>query len=382
MADEQVAQGTGISIDWCAADRVPVLQSLIDSHWRKGHILARDGALLRWQYRHPSDPERLSVLLAEHNGDPVGMMGLIPCGFCVRGARVPGAWLAMWLTVPEWRPRRLGLRLLRQLFTRDYGMVGVLGVNQETTGAIYKALGFAAFDVVPRWVRITSPEALANLVADNADRYSPAARAGWAAAARRGLTAAPAPARLAGWNPETAARWDQAWHEQFAPRLVGTWRDAAYLRWRYVDHPRYQYQLRFIESPSGGALEGLLVSRIEKVRDRGESVLRVVEFLSTASVGAALARVVLDEGEAAQVAFTDFFCTSAAVAPYLEGAGFVREEAMQAPLPSRFQPLDFNHTRLNGVFWIRPDIAGDSQAFFDTPAFYVTRADGDQDRPS
>ena len=380
MAGEAIRAAAGISIDWCTADRVPVLQSLIDSHWRKGHILARDADLLRWQYRHPSNPERLSVLLAEHNGQPVGMLGLIPSGFCVRGARIPGAWLAMWLTVPEWRPRMLGLRLLRQLFVGDYGMIGVLGVNQETTGAIYQTLGFTACDVVPRWVHATSPEALANLVADSPERYSAAARAAWAASARRPPTGATA--RLAGWDQETAARWDGAWHQRFAPQLVGTWRDAAYLRWRYVDHPRFQYHLRFIEDPSDGALAGLLVYRIEKVRDRSESVLRVVEFLTTAAVGAALAHVVLDVGHAAQVTFMDFFCTSTASAPYLEAVGFVREDAMPAPLPSRFQPLDFNHTQLNGVFWMSPAVAGNGHACFESPAFYVTRADGDQDRPS
>ena len=152
MADVPTSGPVGISIDWCTADRIPVLQSLIENHWRKGHILARDRVLLRWQYRHPSDPEKLSVLLAEDNGEPVGMLGLIHSDFCVKGARVPGAWLAMWLTVPEWRARMLGLRLLRQLFARGYGMVGTLGVNQETTGSIYRALGFTACDVVPRWV--------------------------------------------------------------------------------------------------------------------------------------------------------------------------------------------------------------------------------------
>ena len=380
MASEAVSRTTGTSIDWCTEDRIPVLQSLIENHWRKGHILARDADLLRWQYRHPSHPERLSVLLAEHDGEPVGMLGLIPSGFCVRGARIPGAWVAMWLTVPEWRPRMLGLRLLRRLFAGDYQMIGVLGVNQETTGAIYKSLGFTACDVVPRWVHVTSPEALANLVADCGDRYSAAARAAWAASARRppsGVTP-----RLVVWDQETAARWDRAWHAQFAPQLVGTWRDAAYLRWRYVDHPRYQYQLRFIEDPSDGALAGLLVYRIEKVRDRSESVLRVVEFLTTAAVGAALAQVVLDAGQAAHVTFTDFFCTSTASAPYLEAAGFLREDAMPAPLPSRFQPLDFTHTHLNGVFWMSPAVAGNGDACSTSPAFYVTRADGDQDRPS
>src|SRR5688572_16690749 len=95
MTGTTIAQGAGVSIDWCPTERVPTLQALIDSHWRKEHILARDEDLLRWQYRHPSEPDRLSVLLAEHEGEPVGMMGLIPCGFCVRGERIPGAWVAM-----------------------------------------------------------------------------------------------------------------------------------------------------------------------------------------------------------------------------------------------------------------------------------------------
>jgi hypothetical protein len=363
-------------------ERVPALQALIDEHWRRGHILARDRELLEWQYRDFSDRGRLSVLLAEHEGQPVGMLGVIPRGFCVRGQRVPGLWLAMWLTTPEWRARRLGLRLLQQLFTGQNDMIAVLGVNVDTTGGIYRALGFSLWELIPRWVRVISPEALDSLLVDLWAQYPAGARQSWLATARRDDAGPTSSMRLLIWDEDLAGRWDEAWQRCFGPRLIGTWRDAAYLRWRYVDHPRYRYDLRFAEDRATGALAGLVVYRIETVRDRGERVLRVVEFLSTEAAAAPLARAVVEAGEAAGVAFADFFCTSPVFTAGLEAAGFAREETLPAALPSRFQPLDAGHTRLNGVFWARPAITGGDAAFIQTPALYVTRADGDQDRPS
>ena len=40
--------------------------------------------------------------------------------------------------------------------------------------------------------------------------------------------------------------------------------------------------------------------------------------------------------------------------PVSRSAGFVAEAAMPAALPSRFQPLDFNHTQLNGRLLDQP----------------------------
>jgi hypothetical protein len=377
-----VAADAPVSISWCPVERVPALQALIDEHWRRGHILARDRELLEWQFRDTADPARLTVLLAEYEGTPVGMLGVIPCGFCVRGQRVSGLWLAMWLTTPEWRARRLGLRLLQRLFVAQNDVIASVGVNVETAGGIYRALGFSLCELIPRWIRVISPEPLDSLLADLWDKYPAGVRQQWLATARREDAGPASSVRLLSWDEELAGRWDEVWQRDFAPRLIGTWRDAAYLRWRYVDHPRYRYELRFAEDPATGALAGLTVYRIETVRDRSERVLRVVEFLCGESVAASLARAVVEAAEATGVAFADFFCASPVFAAGLEAAGFVREESLPAALPSRFQPLDAARTRLNGVFWAQPAITGDQAAFFQTADLYVTRADGDQDRPS
>jgi hypothetical protein len=184
------------------------------------------------------------------------------------------------------------------------------------------------------------------------------------------------------WSEEAAGRWDKAWQEQFAPHLLGTWRDSEYLRWRYVDHPGFRYVLHFAEDTVTGALTGVLVYRVEKVHDINLKVMRVVEFLGDGDAGDALAQVIIDEGEAEGVAFADFYCTSVAFAEPLEKTGFVREDAMPSTLPNLFQPLEFQPMPLNGAFMVKAEVAGDNHDFFDSPDFYITRSDCDQDRPN
>lgn len=371
----------GMQIDWSPISRIPELQAFIDAHWRRRHILARDSSFLRWQYRHSGDADCLSVLVAQRDERVLGLLGLIQVDFCRYGERLPAMWLALWFTAPNVRGR-VGLALLREAFRRDCKMIGCLGVN-ETAKRIYAALRFDIWEAIPRWVRVVSPLALESLLAEHAELYPSEVLMAWCAKAQLSTPPATVPiVRLVDWGEETAERWDWAWQEQFAPRLLGTWRDAEYLRWRYVDHPHFRYVLRFAENTASGALIGLLVYRVETVRDREEKVLRVVEFLSAERAGGALVRAILDAGEAANVAFADFYCTSAAFAVPLEAAGFVREERMSAPLPTLFQPLDLHRMRLNGAFWVAPTIANNSRTFFRTQSLYVTKSDGDQDRPN
>ena len=187
---------------------------------------------------------------------------------------------------------------------------------------------------------------------------------------------------VAGWGEDIAARWDRAWSERFAFRLVGTWRDAAYLRWRYVDHPRFDYAVRFAEDRRTGSLKGLLVYRVETVQDRSEKVMRVLEFLADEDAGRVLSASLVKAGEDAGVAFADFYCTSSDLAGPLEAAGFVHEETLPERLPGLFQPLDHSRTGLTGAFWVNPGVSQDSRALLQSPSLYFTRSDCDQDRPN
>ncbi len=333
-------------IDWLRDADVAALQVFIDDNWRPGHVLARDPALLRWQYRYPQRPDLLSVLGASEDGQLVAFLGLVQADFAVDGKRARGAWLAMWHATPEARTRRVGLALLVEALRLPFAAVACLGMN-EAAVRIYTGLGFEYVPRLPRWVRPLASEPLAALV-PGAETWQ-----------------APAPGEVApepgAFDDVRAAAWDEVWTTRFVPQLTGTWRDAAYLRSRYLEHPSFDYAVRL--SSDGDAL---LVYRVEQVRYREERVLRVVECLGPAEP---LIAAMLDEHP--EAAFADFYCMDTTAARALERVGFVREEALPAPVPERFQPLEPPGRGLNGVF--RIPLSGRS--------LYCTKSDGDQDRP-
>lgn len=370
MLDVPVARAGAVRIDWCPVERLPELQAFLDTYWRRGHVLARDEPLLRWQHGLAQGGERLSVLIAEEGGRLVGSLGLIARDVGLAGTRRPGAWLTTWVAVPEFRNRLVGVQLIQRVITGDYGLVGTIGQN-AVARQLLTALGFDIWDDIPRWVRVISPKALTRLL-------GPASRDVRPHALEPGPPAASS-IRLVRWSEAIAERWDAAWQERFAPRLLGTWRDADYLRWRYVEHPRFRYAVHFAQERTSGALTGLLVYRLETVRDRQVKVLRIVELLSEGAAGGVLGRAVLQAGEEEGVALADFYCTAADYAAPLEAVGFVREDTLPVRLPSRFQPLEGSREPLGGAFWMAPEL---SRRRSPSPGLYVTRADCDQDRPN
>ena len=85
-----------LRIDWLPVSRLEELQAFVDEHWRRGHVLARDAELLRWQHRRRADPETLAVLLAEEDGRIAAMLGWIEFDACVgmpglHSVRPPGS---------------------------------------------------------------------------------------------------------------------------------------------------------------------------------------------------------------------------------------------------------------------------------------------------
>jgi GNAT superfamily N-acetyltransferase len=344
------------TVDWLPAGRLPELQSFIDSHWEAGHVLARDADLLRWQYRHPEGERLLSVLGARAGRELVGFLGVIQTPFVWNERRPHGAWLAMWLATPEARGSGVGLALVVEAMRR-FDVLGAVGLNARTS-RIFARLGFDVRPALPRWVAAVDPTALRAL----GPATVPPVRAG-------GLSPRPLE-----WSDTTLRDWDRCWTERVAPGFVGTARDSGFLRWRYVEHPSFDYVVRFAAGDGRDEVSALAVHRVEVVRDRSERVVRIVELLGDPVAAAGLVTAALDD--APDAALADFFCASPVFGSPLERLGFVRAEQLSEPPPDRFQPLA-PAQGMNGAFWRRE---GGGAAFAGAP-LYVTRADGDQDRP-
>ncbi len=366
-------------VSWCRPEQLPDVMRLIDVAWKRGHVLSRDVDLLRWQYPVRDDGALSLLVLNDEAEGPVGLLGAIPIDFNLRGQSIPGAMLALWFVRSGYPDGSAGLKLLQRLLAEGYGFVGVLGIR-ESALPLYRALRFHVVPRVERWVRSFDVAGLQALLAERPDLFRSDAVEHWTQSGDVGGGASSSDFEIVDWSAIGAKAWDDAWQRRFAPHLVGPARTAAYLRWRYVEHPRFCYVVRVAIDRRTSEPAGLLVYRLAEIRDRPQRVLRIVEFLCAPDAAASLACELERVGRFEQAAYADFYCTSRQFADPLIRAGFVCERADEPTLPALLQPLDFSRSTLNGAFYLSPEHAsGDSFAGDDV---YFTRSDGDQDRPS
>ncbi|MEJ7891571.1 MAG: hypothetical protein WKF94_02890 [Solirubrobacteraceae bacterium] len=358
-------------IDWWPVARLDELQAFIAANWKRGHILGRDAELLRWQHGLPGDTERVSVLVAERpDAGIVGILGVIYNRATVLGREASAAWLTTWLVLEEERRHQTATKLLLEVLRGHDGFVGTLGGN-EITLAVLGRLRFETVPALPRWVRPLDADACASLLT----------AAGAAAPRTVPSLDPPAPDRgleVRAYDPEQAPAWDRAWTERFAPRLIGTARDAAHLRWRYLEHPRFDYVIS--ATWAGETPTGLLVYRVQRVRDRPESVVRIVELLGDDDARGALLADMVAQPAVRSAAFADYYGASEAQRPP-DASGFAAEDP-SAPPPALFAPLDARRAGLTAaVRLFGPSAAPGSQVLSGASA-YITRSDCDQDRPN
>ena len=178
-------------------------------------------------------------------------------------------------------------------------------------------------------------------------------------------------ARVDRFEPGVDGLWDALWGSDGA----GTRRSAAFLNWRYADHPTFDYRL--FQAADTQGIAGFTVYRIESVQSLSMRIGRVVEFVCKAGGGAALLRAVVQDARTEGVALMDLFCSSSRVVQECGRQAWVPEEALPAPIPVLFQPpVSGRH----GIPFLGH--FGKCGAAADINRWYVTKGDGDQDRPN
>ncbi len=377
-----------IEIHGCRHSDVEAVQRFIDQHWRPGHILTRDEALFRWQFdsTRKTGHEGFSILLAREQDRVVGMLGLIGFDFNVRGMVIPGVWLSQWTTLPEVRSLGVGMDLLWAVRDLGYEAIFVLGAN-EIARKIYAAMGFEILPSVPRWVGVFDIEGAIQLLKRAAPSEQVNRLRQFCAeyAIDRRLQASKTPQVQILDSCETfAGEWDRFCTNELQRSFVGPNKDAAYLNWRYINHPLFKYEMRLALEAKTRKIVGLAVFRIEKVRGSDEKILRIVEFLSSPQAEAPLGESLVGAARDSGVIFADFYCTSEKRASALENVGFQRVVPTDriACFPARFQPLEAEHSEIAAAFWLSGGLRKELGKLAELQELYDTKADSDQDRPN
>jgi hypothetical protein len=337
-----------------ANDDAEGLRTFFSEMYSPDYVLSRDAAFMRWQFAAAPSANRagLDLKLAVVDGAIAGCIGFIPIALSGAGAPVTAAWAANWMVDDRFRRLGLGPLLMREL-GRDFDVVLALGGNRDAH-ALLPRMGWTDFGDLPRYVAI--------LDADQARQLGDVS----------GQAVAPIPetaegARVPVVPEEATALWDEV-----SVALIGTRRTADYLNWRYTEHPVFDY--RIFELRRSGRLVGIGIYRLERVRDLPVTVARVVEVIAAPDDAGALLATLVHDAAGHGAALMDFFCPATTLRAPLEQARF--SPGAGARFPILFQPIDRSRT---GVL-LMADVRKCAQAA--NREWYVTTADGDQDRPN
>lgn len=351
----------------CRPADVERLESFFTAMYPPGYALTMNERLFEWQFLdtpaagQEKDAARYHFKLALRGDAIIGCLGYVPVVFALGGRRLRGAWTANWMVDPEFRRMGIGPLLLRELM-RSVEVTAAVGLAADAR-SILPRMGWTDFGSLTRYVAVLDRAAAASLTAGGE---------------LEGATAADGSRRVR-HNVEAVAEFDDSadvlWQELACGRAA-TERSSQFLNWRYAQHPVFRYRL--LTARADRRLSGLAVYRIEQVRDRDTRVARIVELLGDADAIEALADTVLAEMLAEGIAFADFFCAGHGLTPVLDRVGLVTGPGTPADqLPMLLQPLDHRRATIPFMAYL-----GQSDAAATIHDWYVTKGDGDQDRPN
>jgi GNAT superfamily N-acetyltransferase len=356
------------SRDW------PQIKRFYETAYGSGYVLS-ERKFFNWNFFSPLRQDSASTLmLAVSGGRIVGSCGALPWRVQIDGDAKWAVYNVNLFLAPAFRGHGIGQRLLASV---SEGVAYSLSVGaDEASVSMYYRIGATYKRDVDRYLRILNVDALAFLLEDRGTEVSEAIFDGWRKAAGvirsrpgvRGRRIMP----VARFDPT----WDEAWERIRVRYGLTTWRDCAFLNWRYVDYPFPLYRC-FVSSQAGEAT-GLLVTRIE---DPGVGrVLRVVDLVAETNddeVGLlAFAEQVARENDC-------FFLDLAAFgadASTFEDLGYLRLAGGRDSF--EWIPFDLNPVRTRrSVIFLASHVA--SETLPDSVAagqIYVVKGDGDFDR--
>lgn len=336
-----------MEIQRCSQARIRDVMSFIDSHWQKGHVLAKSKELMDWQ--HASYDGSYDYLIAADAHRLWGVLGYISSRrFDPSLTDRNVIWLALW-KVADGAPVGLGLRMLNALSKLEpHVALAVNGINFSHP-PMYKALKYEVGELQHYFVA------------------NPACRMSLASAPPGYCWPTPS---LVGkkWQEMTAEDLRRLNASAFESKVVAQ-KTPTYFANRFFGHPIYQYRVFLLAGSEGNT--ALIATRIAE--HQGARALRIVDFAGAPAAlyqaGAGLAAL-LEESDAEYADFWAYGMDERAIC----ATGMVPvDPSGPIIIPNYFEPFLAHNGRI--LCAIR-QVNGESR----TPLIF--RADGDQDRPN
>ena len=361
----------------CTKQHLPDVMRFIDEHWRKDHVLSRNQELLCWQFN--STPLGIAdvaaaIILACEGDNLIGMQGLIPTSFHVYGDVHDGLWLANLKVRDDKISTGAGMHLMSASHKLQRPILAVSGVNEKVQ-TMFRIMKYHTWSDAQRWLGVIDTEKTAQLMNCEPSTLQPWI---WQSETKISDT----PFSLSKNFSAYRNSWNLLRQQTIDPQGIGTLRDADYIKWRYLDHPVFQYHLELVVDSENEQVRGLVVMRCESISPSGKNILRILECWGDEAAYLTLRQAIASYAQKHECAFIDAYGGSGLQHSIYQAIGLRAVNAESTPsFPCLFQPLIEGHKPLRGALFIPPAIAK-NYPNLENNKIIITKSDGDQDRPS
>lgn len=312
------------------------IMKFIDEHWKKGHILAVNEEMFRYEFEAG---EYLNIVIAvDENGELEGMEGFIPYAHTARDSM-----LVIWKVLKTENPM-LGLEILQYIRENtDSRLVASPGINRRTRG-LYEYLGIQTGRMT-QWYRLNKlPDYEIAVIKD-----------------------ASIPEVRTGKPLKKFSTFEELEHvfrfEKYRASGKKPYKEAWYIEKRYFNHPVYSYDVYGVMT--GEECATLLVFRMQKLhKARAYRFVDVIgDFDGVYDATSAIDAILSENG----AEYTDFYEVGMDENA-MERAGWKKVENSGNIIPNYFAP--FVQENID-IFYCSSDAD-----------IHLFKADGDQDRPN
>ena len=263
-------------------------------------------SLLSWQYgpnQYLNKVEKYNIFIAIEKNEILGMICYIPFNFCFKGEIFSGVWPANWYTKMNIR-KDVGLRLLMRLTKMNFDLTFV-GKVTNIAEKIYERLNYHSLGAMPRYFGIIDKESFIKISKISNPSLTKEKQENHI---RKQLL-------INNFSTEMEIKevnklgnaWDEFWNTNIQNSFVGVNKCAKYLNWRYFNHPIFNYRALI---SSTGSIKGILIYRIEKVKNLDAKFIRILDLIGVSSSFEGLVCRLISLSKKLNIAFVDFFSTS------------------------------------------------------------------------
>lgn len=332
------------------ASDIDNIMHFVDKYWRKGHIMARDRELFKYEY---ADGNNVNFVLAIDKNTQLieGIFGFIKCSH-TNDAKKKDIWGSMWMVNSEHENIPfLGIELAKRVFvlTECRTQIGN-GANPRTTVPLRKIFfGDKTVKMKQYYLLNTSVENYKIAVIHN-------------------QPIADKPFTFE--HNETFLKQFHSIDEiksRFSIEDVDAipYKDSWYVNKRYFCHPYYKYNVYGL-ADSTEKIGALMMARV--VKYNGRKVIRIVDYIGDHKLFAGLHKEFQNLIKANDFEYIDFYTYGFDEQSILKAGFKLRTDDDPNIIPNYFEPF----VQENIDIWAHYQLNG--TLFF--------KADGDQDRPN